>query len=87
MGLFVWYFGIDCCYEDVGYYIMLFGLCYKGLFDDIFRNKVLVEDFSFYLYCLFVNDLFVVLLGCDFFYVLSFVFNFVGDVDWESIVE
>lgn len=87
MGLFVWYFGTDRRYDDVGHHTMLFGPRYKGLLDDIFRNKVLAEDFSLYLHRPSANDPSVAPDGCDSFYVLSPVPNLAGDADWETTAE
>lgn len=87
MGLFVWYFGTDRRYDDVGHHTMLFGPRYKGLLKDIFKNRVLAEDFSLYLHRPSANDPSVAPDGCDAYYVLSPVPNLKGDADWESVAE
>ena len=44
MGLFVWYFGVDRRYEDIGHHTILMGPRYRELLKDIFRHKILAED-------------------------------------------
>ncbi|MEZ4468429.1 MAG: hypothetical protein R3F43_29330 [bacterium] len=46
MSLVVWYFGTDRKYEDVAHHTILLGPRYRGLLDDIFRRKILADDFS-----------------------------------------
>jgi len=87
MSLFVWYFGTDRQYEDVGHHTMLFGPRYKGLLEDIFKTKRLAEDFSLYLHRPTASDPSVAPEGCDAFYVLSPVPNLAGDADWPNIAE
>jgi phytoene desaturase len=50
MSLFVWYFGTRRRYDDVEHHTILLGPRYRGLLDDIFRRKVLADDFSLYLH-------------------------------------
>jgi phytoene desaturase len=85
MGLFVWYFGTDRKYDDVAHHTILLGPRYRGLLDDIFKHKVLAEDFSLYLHrptatdpAMAPND------GCDTFYVLSPVPHLDSGTDWET---
>jgi len=87
MGLFVWYFGTNRRYENLGHHTMLFGPRYKGLLEDIFKRKVLAEDFSLYLYRPTANDPSAAPEGCDAFYVLSPVPNLQGNADWETTAE
>ncbi len=84
MGLFVIYFGTDRTYEDLAHHTILLGPRYKELLDDIFRNKVLAEDFSLYLHAPTRTDPSLAPPGCENFYVLSPVPNLRGDVDWET---
>jgi phytoene desaturase len=55
MSLVVIYFGTDRTYRDAGtglaHHNIMLGPRYKGLLDDIFRRKVLADDFSLYLHC------------------------------------
>lgn len=87
MSLFVWYFGTDRQYDDLGHHTMLFGPRYKGLLDDIFIKKHLAEDFSLYLHRPTANDPSVAPPGCDAFYVLSPVPNLASGTDWEAFAE
>lgn len=87
MSLFVWYFGTDRRYDDVGHHTILLGPRYRDLLRDIFRRKVLAEDFSLYLHRPTASDASVAPAGCDTFYVLSPVPNLDGDTDWTTAAE
>jgi phytoene desaturase len=87
MGLFLWYFGTDRRYDEVGHHTMLFGPRYRGLLGDIFGKKRLADDFSLYLHRPSANDPSVAPEGCDAFYVLSPVPNLGGDTDWTEMAE
>ena len=50
MGLFVWYFGTEGVYPEVPHHLILMGPRYQGLLDDIFKKKILADDFSLYLH-------------------------------------
>jgi phytoene desaturase len=84
MSLFVWYFGTDRRYEDVYHHTMVMGPRYRGLLDDIFRRKVLAQDFSLYLHRPTANDPSLAPPGCDAFYVLAPVPHLQGDTDWAT---
>ena len=84
MGLFVLYFGTDRLYPELAHHTIVLGPRYKGLLDDIFRHKVLAEDFSLYLHAPTRTDPAMAPDGCESFYVLSPVPNLEGGVDWES---
>lgn len=83
MGLFVVYFGTDRTYPDLAHHTILLGPRYKGLLDDIFRHKVLADDFSLYLHAPTRTDPSLAPKGCENFYVLSPVPNLLGDIDWS----
>ncbi|KAA2238062.1 phytoene desaturase [Salinarimonas soli] len=87
MGLFVWYFGTKRRYPDVAHHTILLGPRYRGLLDDIFRRKVLAEDFSLYLHRPTATDPALAPPRHDGFYVLSPVPNLGGDIDWERQAE
>ncbi len=87
MSLFVWYFGVNRRFEDVGHHTMLLGPRYKGLLDDIFRNYRQPEDFSLYLHRPTAVDPSLAPEGCDAFYVLSPVPNMASGVDWERFAD
>ena len=87
MSLFVWYFGTNRRYEDVGHHTMLFGPRYRGLLNDIFKSRNLARDFSLYLHRPSANDPSVAPAGCDAFYVLSPVPHLAGETDWAEMAE
>jgi len=87
-GLFIWYFGTTRRYEDVPHHTIMMGPRYKGLLDDIFKNKILAEDFSLYLYRPTATDPSMAPEGCDSFYVLSPVPHLGGGkIDWATQAE
>ncbi|WP_428483700.1 phytoene desaturase [Rhodopila sp.] len=87
MSLFVWYFGTDRRYEDVQHHTILLGPRYRDLLRDIFKRKVLAEDFSLYLHRPTASDPSLAPPGCDAFYVLSPVPNLIGETDWRTAAE
>jgi phytoene desaturase len=87
MGLFVWYFGTDRTWPDVPHHSMVLGPRYQGLLKDIFKDKILAEDFSLYLHRPTATDPTLAPPGCDAFYVLSPVPNLAGGVDWDREAE
>lgn len=87
MGLFVWYFGTNCRYEDVPHHSILLGPRYRGLLDDIFQRRVLADDFSLYLHRPTATDPSLAPPGHDTFYVLSPVPNLQADIDWADTAE
>jgi phytoene desaturase len=87
MSVFVWYFGAKRRWPDVPHHSILMGPRYRGLLGDIFRRKVLAEDFSLYLHRPTATDPSLAPEGCDAFYVLSPVPNLDADVDWATAAE
>ena len=87
MSLFVGYFGTDRVYDDLAHHTILLGPRYQGLLDDIFRRKVLADDFSLYLHAPARTDPGMAPPGRDAFYVLSPVPNTTADVDWDTEAE
>jgi phytoene desaturase len=86
-GLFVWYFGTQGKYPDVPHHSVILGPRYKGLLDDIFKHKVLAEDFSLYLHRPTETDPSLAPEGCDTFYALAPVPHLDADVDWPTYAE
>jgi phytoene desaturase len=82
MSVFVWYFGTNRRYEDVLHHTIMLGPRYRELLDDIFRHKILADDFSLYLHRPSASDPSVAPAGCDAFYVLAPVPNLQGKTDW-----
>ncbi len=87
MGLFLWYFGTDRRYDNVAHHTIVLGPRYRELLRDIFKRKVLAEDFSLYLHRPTATDPSLAPPGCDAFYVLSPVPNLGGDTDWSKAAE
>ena len=87
MGLFVWCFGVDRRYDQLGHHTILFGPRYRALLKDIFVHKRLAEDFSLYLHRPTATDPALGPPGCDTFYVLSPVPNLQGGQDWRVEAE
>jgi len=87
MSLFIWYFGTNRRFEEVGPHTILLGPRYKGLLDDIFKHKKLADDFSLYLYRPTATDPSMAPPGCDSFYVLSPVPHLDSGDDWSKIAE
>ena len=86
MSLFVIYFGTKRRYVDSGlaHHNIILGRRYKGLLDDIFRRKVLADDFSLYLHMPTITDPSLAPDGGEAFYVLSPVPHLGADVDWTK---
>lgn len=87
MSLFVWYFGTNRKYHDVAHHSILLGPRYKELLDDIFKKKVLAQDFSLYLHRPTATDQALAPDGCDAFYVLSPVPHLESGVNWQTEAE
>jgi len=85
MSLFVIYFGTDRKYENIAHHEILMGARYKGLVTDIFKRKILSEDFSLYLHRPTATDPSLAPPGCDSWYVLSPVPHLgAQDLDWQT---
>ncbi len=82
MGLFVYYFGTKKIYENVEHHTIKFGNKYKEHLDDIFRNKILNNDISYYLHRPSATDKSMAPKGHDCFYVLVPVPNNQSKIDW-----
>ena len=87
MSLFVWYFGTRRQYPDVQHHTTLLGPRYEGLLTDIFRNKIVADDFSLYLHRPTKTDTSLAPEGCDAFYVLSPVPHLGSGTDWAAHAE
>ncbi|MEM7446419.1 MAG: phytoene desaturase family protein [Pseudomonadota bacterium] len=84
MGLFVLYFGTRRTYPDVAHHTIWLGQRYRGLLDDVFRKKVLPDDFSLYVHRPTATDPSFAPPGCDSFYVLAPVPNQLGRINWAQ---
>ena len=85
MGLFLIYFGTDRTYPDLAHHTIVLTERYKELLEDIFRKKILADDFSLYLHAPTRTDPSLAPPGCECFYVLSPVPNLGGKVDWNAV--
>ena len=83
MGLFVYYFGTKKTYDDVEHHTIKFGNKYKEHLDDIFDNKKLNNDISYYLHRPSATDKSMAPEGQDCFYVLIPVPNNQSKIDWS----
>ena len=83
MGLFVIYFGTKKKYPKIAHHTIWMGKRYQGLLNDIFKKKILAEDFSLYLHRPTATDSKMAPKNCDSFYVLSPVPNLLGNINWK----
>lgn len=83
MGLYVLYFGTNRQYPGVAHHTIWLGERYRELLDEIFRKKVLPDDFSLYVHRPTATDPSFAPADHDSFYVLCPVPNLDGDVDWS----
>ena len=84
MGLFVYYFGTKKVYKEVEHHTIKFGHKYKEHLEDIFDNKKLNNDISYYLHRPSATDKSMAPEGHDCFYVLVPVPNNQSKIDWST---
>ena len=86
MSLFVIYFGTRRRYREHGlaHHNIVLGPRYRGLLDDVFKRKVLAEDFSLYLHMPTLTDPSLAPDGGEAFYVLSPVPHLGAEIDWTQ---
>ncbi len=84
MGLFVYYFGTKKIYPNVEHHTIKFGDKYKEHLEDIFNNKKLNNDISYYLHRPSATDKTMAPEGNDCFYVLVPVPNNQSKIDWKT---
>ena len=87
MSLFLIYFGTDRVYPDLAHHTIVLTERYKKLLEDIFKKKILADDFSLYLHAPTRTDPSLAPPGCECFYVLSPVPNLGGEIDWDWVKE
>ena len=83
MGLFVYYFGTKRTYDSIEHHTIKFGNKYKEHLNDIFDNKKLNNDISYYLHRPSATDKSMAPEGHDCFYVLVPVPNNQSNIDWN----
>ncbi len=86
MSLFVIYFGTKRRYLDsrLAHHNIILSSRYKPLLDDIFRKKILADDFSLYLHMPTLTDPSMAPEGMEAFYVLSPVPHLGSGIDWTK---
>lgn len=87
MSLFVAYFGSRRQFPGLAHHTIVLGERYRGLLDDIFRRRVLADDFSLYLHAPTRTDPSLAPPGHEGFYVLSPVPNNRSGIDWSREAE
>ena len=87
MGLFVLYFGTKKKFNNIPHHTIWMGERYEELLNDIFKKKILAEDFSLYLHRPTATDKTMAPKGCDSFYVLSPVPNLLSKINWKREAE
>ena len=83
MGLFVYYFGTKKIFKNIEHHTIKFGNKYKEHLDDIFENKKLNNDISYYLHRPSATDQSMAPENHDCFYVLVPVPNNQSNIDWK----
>ena len=84
MGLFVYYFGTKKIYDKIEHHTIKFGNKYKEHLEDIFDNKKLNNDISYYLHRPTATDKSMAPKGHDCFYVLVPVPNNQSNINWNT---
>ncbi|MEL6956778.1 MAG: phytoene desaturase family protein [Pseudomonadota bacterium] len=87
MGVFVWYFGLDRRYEEVGQHTKVMGRNFNALLKSIFNTKALSDDLCLYVHRPTHADPGLAPPGCDTYYALSPIPNMSADIDWETQAE
>jgi len=77
------YVGTRKTYPELAHHTLILTERYRGLLDDIFREKVLPDDFSMYLHVPTRTDPSMAPPGCESMYVLIPVANNRSGVDWS----
>ncbi|HRN86402.1 MAG TPA: phytoene desaturase family protein [Candidatus Dojkabacteria bacterium] len=83
MSCYLAYIGTKKQYPELKHHTLILSERYKGLIDDIFKNKVLADDFSMYLHVPTKTDSSMAPKGCESMYVLIPTPNLKADVDWK----
>jgi phytoene desaturase len=89
MSLFVIYFGTRRRYTDtnLAHHNIILSKRYKGLLEDIFKKKILADDFSLYLHMPTITDSSIAPEGHENFYVLSPVPHLGAEIDWTQAAQ
>ncbi len=85
MSCFLLYIGTRRKYPKLEHHTLILAERYKGLVKDIFRSKILPDDFSMYLHVPTATDPGMAPDGCESMYVLIPVANNSSGLDWDEI--
>ncbi len=85
MSLFLIYFGTKKKYPEMKHHTIILGPRYKGLLEDIFKKKILADDFSSYLHVPSLTDPEMAPKGHEAFYILVPVPNLDADINWKEM--
>ncbi len=81
------YLGTRKQYPALEHHTLILTERYKGLLEDIFKKKILPDDFSMYLHVPTRTDPSMAPEGCESMYVLIPVANLASGLDWEELRE
>ncbi|MEX2526155.1 MAG: phytoene desaturase family protein [Gemmatimonadota bacterium] len=84
MSCFLLYMGVKKRYPKLEHHTLILTERYKELLDDIFRKKIVPDDFSIYLHIPTRTDDSMAPEGCESMYVLVPVANNQSGVDWAA---
>ena len=87
MSAFLLYLGVKRQYPELLHHTLILSERYQGLINDIFKKKILPDDFSMYLHAPTRTDPGMAPQGAESMYVLIPVTNLAGDVDWTKMRE
>lgn len=87
MGAYLLYLGVKKQYPELLHHTLILSPRYKGLVQDIFKHKILPDDFSMYLHVPTRTDASMAPAGCESMYVLIPVANLSSSIDWDTIKE
>lgn len=85
MSCFLLYLGVRRTYPQLAHHTLILTSRYRELLHDIFRRKVLADDFSMYLHAPTRTDPSMAPPGCESLYVLVPVPNLQGTTDWDEM--
>ncbi len=85
MSCFLLYLGVRKQYPSLKHHTLILSERYRELIRDIFKNKILPDDFSMYLHVPTRTDAEMAPEGCESMYVLIPVANNTSGLDWDAI--
>jgi phytoene desaturase len=84
MGCFLIFLGVRKTFPDLKHHTLILSERYRELLEDIFRRKILPEDFSLYVHAPCRTDASMAPPGCDSLMVLAPVANLDSGLDWQA---